>query len=298
MTSRRLGRLVVFLLLLPLSLGMRTAPAQDEGDETAAQLSPSELYRDVKALQIADKLALTRAQIERILPIVQRIADQLKADQAADEAAYREVQEAAAVVLQALVGDEQPPRAELAALDQAATERNVREDTRAAMAAQAAADIQRMLTAEQASGIETAAQQAGRKALEERLEGASTPLDYLMRKLEEQTELMPDEYLQTREQRALDIAEVLLGRGAPGIPNLATALLGIMDQIANLTPEQYARVRPTLPQRVAQALALPAPPKTPPIYYEDFIAWIMSERTPVVLQAALEARPEPEEVEP
>jgi hypothetical protein len=284
--------------LLPLSLGVPVALAQDEARGEPREPSPGELYRDVKSLQIVDKLQLTRTQIDKILPVVQKVAAQLQADQAADDAAYEEVQRAAAAVLQALIRGQDPPQEELTAFDRAARQRNAREDARAGMAAQAAADIQRMLTAEQASRIETAAQQANRQALAQRLEGAATPLDYLVRKLEEQTELMPDEYVQTREQRALDIAEALLGKGAPGIRSLATALLGIMDQIASLTPQQYAQLRPTLPDRLAKALDLPPPLQAPPIYYDDFIAWITSERTLVVLQAALEVRPEPEKGQP
>jgi len=298
MTNWRLGRLLVPLTLLPLPLSMPAALAQDEARDEPAEPSPGELYRDVKSLQIVDKLQLTRTQIAKILPVVQKVADQLQTDQAADDAAYKEVQRAAAAVLQALIRGQDPPPEELTAFDQAARQRNAREDARAVMAAQAAADIQRMLTAEQAARIETAAEQADRQALAQRLEGAATPLDYVVRKLEEQTELMPDEYLQTREQRALDVAEALLGKSAPAIRPLAITLLGIMDQIANLAPQQYAQLRPTLPDKLAEALNLPPPPQTPPIYYDDFIAWIASERTPMVLQDALEARPEPEKGQP
>jgi hypothetical protein len=298
MIDRRPRRLWLPLGLLLLPLGVRAAPAQTETPAEAPQLTPSEVYRDVKLLQVVDQLQLTRAQIEKMVPIAQKVSDQAAADRAADDAAYKDVGPAAQIVIQALTKGVDPPRDALAALDQAAKARNAREDTRAGLAAAAAAEILRTLTAQQVSRIETAAEQANRRALQARLEGAATPLDYLMQKLQEQTELMPDEYLRTREQRALSTAEALLGENAAGVRPLATRLLNIMDQIARMTPEHYQRARATLPQDVAKLLGLPPPPETPPITYDDFIAWLASDRTSVVLQAALNARPQAEGVQP
>jgi uncharacterized protein (DUF2267 family) len=90
----------------------------------------------------------------------------------------------------------------------------------------------------------------------------------------------------------------LLGPNAPGLRVAATALLRVMDDIAKMTPEQYGKARAALPQQVAQALRLPPPAEAPAVSYDDFIAWIASERTPIVLQDALKARPQTEEVQP
>ncbi len=298
MIDRRPRRLWLPLGLVLLPLAVCGALAQTETPAAAPQFTPSEVYRDVKILQVVNQLYLTRAQIEKIVPIAQKLSDQAAADRAADDAAYKDVGPAAQTVIQALTKGANPPQDAVTALDQAAKARNAREDTRAGLAANAAAEILRTLTAQQVYRVETAAEQANRRALQARLEGAATPLDYVIQKLREQTELMPDEYLRTREQRARSTAQALLGENAPGVRPLAIRLLSIMDEIAKMTPEKYQQARATLPQDVARLLGLSPPPETPPITYDDFLAWIVSDRTPVVLQAALNARPQAEGVQP
>jgi hypothetical protein len=214
----------------------------------------------------------------------------LVADQQADAHAYELVAEEAETAIAALTRGQEPPPREMSLLDRAAGERNKREDFRAGLTADAAARIQRMLTAEQAFRIETAAEQAEREAMEMRLEGAASPLDYVIVKLKEQMELMPDEYLRTRERRALDMARTMFGEDSPRARTLAAQLLTIMDQVASLTPEQYGERRAKLREDIAEALGLEeAPPRR--ILYEEFIAWIVSERTPVVLRELLNVRP-------
>jgi hypothetical protein len=291
MNPARSAYLPICLCLTAFILIPQILPAQaTTTPEAPAQLTPSELYRDTKALRIVTELDLTRAQIEKIVPVVQTVADQLVADQQADAHAYELVAEEAETAIAALTRGQEPPPREMSLLDRAAGERNKREDFRAGLTADAAARIQRMLTAEQAFRIETAAEQAEREAMEMRLEGAASPLDYVIVKLKEQMELMPDEYLRTRERRALDMARTMFGEDSPRARTLAAQLLTIMDQVASLTPEQYGKRRAKLREDIAEALGLEeAPPRR--ILYEEFIAWIVSERTPVVLRELLNVRP-------
>jgi hypothetical protein len=294
MNGPRLASLFVLVCLMGPAASVPSVEAQTPvAADAPAELTPSELYRDTKALLVVTKLELTRSQIEKILPVVQTAADQLVADRQADDHAYELVSEAADAVIAALTRGQQPPPRQMSLLDRAARERAEREDFRAGLAANAASQIQRMLTGEQASRIETAAEQAERKAVEARLEGASSPLDYIVEKLNEQMELMPDEYLRTREKRALDMAVAILGEGAPRVGVLARELLAIMDEVASWTPEEYQKARAELPGDIAERLGLPEQ-EAREILYEDFIAWITSDRTPAVLQELLAAR-QPEE---
>lgn len=288
--SRPVAVLFLFCLVIVV-LGTQASSAQTTATAPAdAEFTPSELYRDAKALRIVNELELTYSQIAKILPVVQQVAGQLVADRQADDQAYELVAGAADAVIAALTRGEQPPAGEMSSLDQAAKERSAREDFRAGLAAQAASQIQRMLTGEQAARIETAAEQAERESVEMRLEGASSPLDYIMLKLRQQMELMPDEYLRTREQRAVNMAVTILGEGSPRIRPLARQFLAIMDEVASWTPEQYAEARDTLPEEIAKQVGLPAEEEAPRILYDDFIAWITSDRTPVVLRELLVVR--------
>lgn len=268
------------LVLVALALAVNPAlTAQTEGvpsSSTAGQAAA--LYRDVKALMLAAQLELTAAQVEKIVPVLQMISDQAAADEAADQASWQVVQKAADRVIAALLAGVQPPEGETAALDQVARERRQREEARAAMVASAAIQIQRMLTARQARRIETAAEQAERLARQARMEGARTPIEYLLRKLDEQAELMPDEYLRIREQRALEMAQAIEGEG-PGVRRLAEALLRITDEVAEWSPQQYSQQRATLGQQLAEALGLPQEEDKDLIRYEEFISWITSEAT-------------------
>ena len=291
MNRPRPGQVLLVVAALALGTG-RALVAQTETPPTAPPEgpSPSELYRDVKTLRLVSRLELTTTQIEKILPVVQQLADQAAADEKADATAWQSVKPAADKVIAALLAGATPPDAETVLLDQAATERTQREDYRAALAADAAVQIQRMLTAEQARRIETAARQAQRKARQARMGGAETPIEYIVRRLDEQGELMPDEYLRTCENRALETAEAVLGQGAPGVRALAGALLQIMNQVARWSPQEYAAQRPTLAQQVAQQLNLPEDADASLIKYEDFIGWITSDRTPPALRELLAAR--------
>jgi vacuolar-type H+-ATPase subunit H len=299
MNRSRPGYLVFSLCLAPLVFSLQTAATQTAATPTAAtELTPSELYRDTKVLRVVTELDLTRSQIEKILPVAQTVTDQALADREADDHDYELIAEAAEAVIAALTKGDDPPPKEMSLLDGAARKRNEREDFRAGLAADAASKIQRMLTRQQASRIETAAEQAERNAVEQRLEGSSSPLDYIVAKLQEQMELMPDEYLRVREQRAWDMAEAILVEGSARIQALARDLLAIMDQVASWTPEQYEESRAKLRSAVAERLGLPQE-EAPKILYEDFIAWITSDRTPVVLRELLTIRePEAEGVTP
>lgn len=299
MNRLRPAYLLVCLFLTAVILSPLILPAQTAiTAEAPGELTPSELYRDAKVLRVVAKLELTRSQIEKIRPVVRTVADQLVADRQADDHDYELVAHAADVVIAALTRGQEPPAKEMALLDKAARDRTEREDFRAGLAADAASKIQRMLTPQQASRIETAAEQTERQAMEERLQGAASPLDYVIEKLNEQMELMPDEYLRTREERAWDMARAMLGEDSPRTRALATKLLAIMNQVASWTPEQYQEQRPQLREDIAKELGLEDKPARE-ILYDDFIAWITSERTPVVLRELLNVRlPEEEGVTP
>jgi hypothetical protein len=290
MDHPRPGPVVLSLLGVLLALGAAVLAQAPPVTAPPEGPSPSELYRDVRCLELVGRLALTAAQIGKILPVVQEIADQTTADQQADAEAWTKVAAASGRVVAALLAGVTPPPADTALVDQAAAERNRREDQRAALVADSVARIQRMLTAEQAWRIETAALQAERLARQARLEGAETPVEYIVRKLDQQAELMPDEYLRTREGRALEMAAAILGENAPGTRKLAVALLEIMDEVADWTPAQYAEQRPTLADQVAKSLDLPAEIADDLVKYEDFAGWITSERTPGALKELLNAR--------
>jgi hypothetical protein len=290
MNRPRPGRILVLTAGLALATG-RAPIAQPTVEAPFPEgPSPSELYRDVKALRLVSRLELTPAQIGKVLPVVQQVADQAASDEAADGAAWQAAKAASERVLAALLAGVDPPPRDVALLDQAAAERNQREDYRAALVADAAARIQRILTAEQSQRIETAAREAQRNAARARLEGADSAAEYIVHQLDRQAELMPDEYLRTREDRAVQMAAAILGDNALGIQPLAAALLNIMNQVAGWTPQQYADQRPTLADQIAQTLNLPEQTDAGLIHYDDFTAWIASDRTPQALKELLAAQ--------
>lgn len=304
MTHPRPGHLIVPLCLAALVLGAAPLFAQaDEAPVIGVELTPSELYRDVGFLKIAAMLNLSDGQVAKILPIVERVAEHLAADGAADEAAYAEVEVAADAVTKALLAGTDPQRRDLASLNAAANAREQRVATQAAVVAQAAADIQRTLTAEQAARIETAVQMRERKVVEVRLEGHGSTAEYVVAKLDEQADLMPDEYMRTCEARAVEIAEALLGKDAPRLRAMATALLRVMNQVAGWTPEEYAQQRPTLEAQVQERLRLPPGPSEGLIKHDEFLAWITFDRAGTVLETwlimrAMENAPAEEEEMP
>ncbi|MGQ9730670.1 MAG: hypothetical protein ACUVX8_05285 [Candidatus Zipacnadales bacterium] len=287
MTGQIIGRMIILFVSLGLILvtGMW---AEELPPVTAAEeLTPSELYRDVMALRLVRTLKLTPTQMAKIIPVLERVTTQQVADTQADEAAWTVVSQAAQTVIQALLEGRQPPRAEMALFEQVAAERARREAFRVSLAAEAAVQIQRMLTAEQARKIETRVEQEQRKRLEAQLEGAPTPVDYIIQKLDEQVELMPDEYIRLRESRALEMTRTLLGPDDPRRRDFAMALLGIMNEVQSWTAAEYAAQKPMLRERISQQLNLPLPVSPHEITYDEFISWITSNRSAPVLAELL-----------
>jgi hypothetical protein len=83
------------------------------------------------------------------------------------------------------------------------------------------------------------------------------------------------------------MSEALLGSNAPDGRSFAAALLRITDEIAGWTPDEFARQRPALGEQIGQALNLPEAPEQHRVTYDDFLAWITSDRTATVLQELL-----------
>ena len=277
MTHPRPGHLLCALFLVAVVLAPHAVRAQGADDAAELQQTPSELYRDVIFLRVISVLELTENQVGKVIPIVQQVADQLTADEAADAQAYEEVSDAADAVIASLLAGQDPPAAQLGPLNAAVNARSERERFRATLVAQAAVAIQRTLTADQAARIETAAEQLAREQTQARLGGAETPIDYIVKRLDDQTKLMPDEYVRTRDARAVEMAETLLGRDAQGVRALAVGLLRIMNEVAAWDPDEYANRKPTLAKDIRALAGLPEEPVTHAVKHAEFLEWITAE---------------------
>ena len=277
MTHPRPGHLLCALFLVAMILAPHAMWAQDDDNAMEVQQTPSELYRDVIFLRVITVLELTENQVGKVIPIARQVADQLIADEDADAQAYEEVSDAADAVIGSLLGGQNPPEVQLGLLNAAVNARMERERFRATLVGQAAAAIQRTLTAEQAAKIETAAEQLAREQTQARLGGAETPVDYIVARLEAQTKLMPDEYVRTREARAVQMAETLLGRDAQGVRSMAVGLLQVMNEVAAWTADENANRRPTLAKDIRALAGLPEEPLTHEVKHDEFLEWITAE---------------------
>ena len=287
------------LVLMLLVLAALVAPcvAQDAQTPAApaataavtAPTDPEDLAGDLPLLQVLARLDLDAGQLAKIIPIVQEVS---QASHKVDDADAQALADNGALlnrIMLALVAGNQVSAADTGAYEQITAAAQQRHDELAGAVGNAVAQVQRVLTAQQAATIEGAAQQRDRLAMSQRMGGADNPADYVVMKLKEQVQLMPDEYLRLREQRALDMAQAILGGAGPQTVALAQQILRINDNVAQTTPEDFQKELPTLPQRVAQWLNAPDPTNPKQTRYNDFLAWLQDSRTPELLQMALAA---------
>jgi hypothetical protein len=255
--------------------------------------SPQELPQDVALLELMRRLELTSAQMERILPELDAIQQAIRTAEADRDKLRRQYAAALNDARQALITGEVPSattQTQLERLVQAA--RTIDANTEAAIAADEA-QVERALTSQQLTMVETRAQEEARRARIQELEGETTASAYVVKKLTEIRNMLPDEYQASRLRIANDIAQRVEGAGSRRFNAFRQQSLRMMDNVFQWPDQQWAESLPTLNETVTKYLdirpeANPAP-AADVVPYQQYRDLLRSPRTPVVIRELLRA---------
>lgn len=279
-----------------------TGPVQPPPQEvTAAKpATPEQLWRDTWVLWKAAQLAINPDQAKRIaepLTALQTAVTQgkkLRAD--TWKTAGKMVQ---SVIDQWMMGREPAPQLKAVA-DDAAKKTQDQAAQEQALVQSTAATVLQSLTADQRSLVESADDATVREQARANYDGASTFGEYLTGVITSHRYLMPDEYVAIRTLEAERAAGKLADSRSPQFTQVRQAILGILDQAANMNDQQLAAALPQFPAQIQQYLGITSDVPQRPITYEVFQRWIKDSRTPEYLSiyGTPEAKPLPPEDEP
>jgi hypothetical protein len=255
--------------------------------------SPQELRQDVVLLELIRRLELTSAQMERILPELDAVQQAIHTAEADRDKLRRDYAAPLDAAREALIKGDVPGTATETQLDrlvQAA--RGIDTNTEAAIAADEA-QVERALTSQQLTMIETRTQEEARRARIQELEGETTAAGYVVKKLTETRDMLPDEYQASRLRIANDIAQRVEGAGSRRFNAFRQQTLRMMDNVFQWSDQQWAESLPTLKGTVTKYLdirpeANPAP-AADVVPYQQYRELIRSPRTPVLIRELLHA---------
>jgi len=275
MTRTRLLLTVVFLLsgLAPMGLA-----------NPSAELSPDQLYEQVRILQIARTIQFTSEQTNQLMPTIDAVHDQRQQLLSTADALWTQHQPAIEKVLDHWIAGTQPPADSLSAAHQAAATLGEKEADLQQRIAAAAEQILNMLAPSQRSRVESLQEQQQRQQMVAELDGAESLAEYIARHLDAQRQLMPDEYELVRLIDAQRLAAKIIAPGRPDYQQAVQAVLTLTDTVYDWSQQEYNAQRPGLADQVAQFLNLPPASAAPPVSYEDLLLLVSSPYTPALLR--------------
>ena len=275
MTRTRLLLTVVFLLsgLAPMGLA-----------NPSEELSPDQLYQQVRILQIARTIQFTSEQTNQLMPTLNGVHDQRQQLVSAADALWTEHQPAIEEVLNHWIVGTQPPTDSLSAAHQAAATLGNGEAELQQRITAAVEQILNMLAPGQRSRVESLQEQQQRQQMAAELDGAESLAEYIVLHLDAQRQLMPDEYGLVRLINAQRLAAKIIPPGRPDYQQAVQAVLTLTDTVYDWSQQQYNTQRPGLADQVAQFLNLPPASAARPVSYEDLLLFVSSAYTPGLLR--------------
>jgi len=280
--------LAVIALMSPLT-GARAQSTAGSPEFTAQQL-----YEQVTVLQVASTLQLTSEQITQLLPVLKQIQEKRAGLLSIADQIWEQYGNAIQSVVAAQLAGQQASAEVSQSAHASITNFGQQRDAFYRSLASLAALLQSYLTAQQRQLIAQpdAAEAEARRTLA--LEGAGSLAEYIVGVIDTQRSLMPDEYELIRIPTAQRIAAKLVPPNSPQFQQVSGQVLQLTDSVYGQPQSQYIQQYPTLVERVAQYLQLPAPSAQWPISYQQLLDFLTSPYTPPLLQqmAAL-ATPQP-----
>ncbi len=290
------GRQTTWLLLcLSANLAVLSAPVRAQGEPTAPPAG--DVLEDLALLSVAGRLKLTPRQIKKVIPLLQDV----QADQAALEAARQQAladrRDDFRAVEEAYLSGEEPPRACLERINASLAKVRAAEQEAEAKLTRREARLLGYFTRDQVRLIETEQQYLAAQKRRQKLEGAASAAEYVVNKLSEVRELLPEEYRAQAAPLAAQVAVVVKGPRFRHLPAVKERVLYLFEQVRRMSQQEFETTLPTMPEQVSKLLDLPAtqPTTTTKISREEFLRFLKSPRTVELLSQLLTSAQEEQE---
>ena len=277
-------------------------PALPAGPAPVSGQAGAELiWRDVTILTVASGLGLTSQQIAAIVPQLEQLQAQITAGRTTRAQVWQQSSQPITTVVNAWLAGAEPEANARAQAMAAATQAQTSDEASEAAELRAREAFLALLAPEQLQLVETAEDAALRREAMAYYGGAPSLADYIVRQLDAQRTLMPDEYQMIRQATAAVITRKVPVPEGADTSQLHGAILALLDQIYGLADADYAAARPSLPDQVRQYLNITDDAAVKPVRYEDLGRWLRDPRTLAylkILGTATEALPPGEEPAP
>ncbi|NLO05308.1 MAG: hypothetical protein GX131_05705 [candidate division WS1 bacterium] len=246
------------------------APAQAPDDAA--------LYDDVMLLTTIRTLGLTQEQMTRALELNARVLNGRQEMQSLREATWAQNRTDIEAVMQAWMEGRQPSTRASQAADRAVRRANEARADQVQREWNAAESLYSALTANQRRLVESPEEARLRSERLARMGGTEAVGEFVAARMDAIRDLMPEEFRMLAASEARQIAEVIVGPDAGNLPQMADAVLGILAQAYQWTPQQYAQQRLTLPAQIEASLGLTGISERPPVEWEDLLRVVRSPR--------------------
>ncbi|MGD8238400.1 MAG: hypothetical protein PVH68_07610 [Armatimonadota bacterium] len=284
------------LLVAVPCLFCAAAAAQDATNAPAAgeALSAQQARDDVRLLRTLAQLDITTGQIPRIIPYLEQIQAHLSTISQRRDKTYGQHRTALENVRTAVVEGRTPRQSAVETIQRALRQLQLSIQIQMQRVLQEEAGIQAELTEQQLGSIETREQRDARLERVRELEGQTTAAAYVVKKLQEIRELLPDEYAHVRLRLANEIAVKTEGPRSPRFNPYRQRALAMMDQAYRWTVVEFQGYLPTLDQSVATTLGIrpdaDAPSAEGLIPYEEYAGALRDPRTLALLRQIIARR--------
>ncbi|MFQ5808892.1 MAG: hypothetical protein ACE5JM_04645 [Armatimonadota bacterium] len=257
-------------------------------------MSAQQARHDVQLLRTLAQLDLTTEQIPKIIPRLEQIRNHLEAIAERRAKTYGQHRTALANVRTALVEGRTPSQSTVETIQRALRQLQLAIQIQMQRVLQEEAGIQAELTEQQLGRIETKEQRDARRERVSEFEGETTAAAYIVKKLQEIRELLPDEYARVRLRLANEIAVKTEGPRSPRFNAYRQRALSVIDEAYSWTVVEFQGRLPTLEQSVATSLGIrpdaDAPSAEGLISYEDYAAALRDPRTLELLREIIARR--------
>ncbi len=269
---------LIVVLLFSLSWASAQAPS------VAEQFTAQELYQQIGVLETAGILQLSAEQIAGYLSLLRQVNENHEQVLASADQAWEQYSTIIEQAIAAGIAGQPAPIEVSQSVLLATTNFAQQRDAFYRYLQSSASQFMAYLTSEQRQLIEDAATPQRRAEMARQLEGAASVAEYIVRVLDAQRELMPDEYELVRIPQAEQTAAKIVGPRSREFANLADRVLGLTDTVFGWSQEQYVQQYPGLEQQVSEYLQLPPAPAAAPLTYQKLLDLLSSPFTVPLLQ--------------
>ncbi len=286
--------LLVVVVSLSSSAVLAQSAASAPPDAEAAvgrEISAQQARTDVHLLWTLARLGLTTEQIAVVIPHLEQIQSHLNAISSRRAKAHGQQQTALDNARAALLERETPRQTTYDNIQRALRQVQLATQIEMEKIQQAEARIEAELTEQQLGLLEMREQRDARVARLRELEGEATAAAYIVKKLGEIRELLPDEYARVRLRVASEVAVKTEGPRSSRFSVYRQRVLSMMDQAYRWTVAEFQAKQPTLEQSVTDTLEIRADADAPSaeglIPYEEYAEAIRAPRTLELLREVL-----------